>query len=219
MQRQAYGRRLTAALYHRVSTIDQNPHNAARELRAAAARAGCRVALDVRETGSGARNDRPGLVRVLEAARRGEVDAVIVWKLDRFGRSTLDLLANLRELEAAGVVFRAVADGLELRPGGDPITRVVLTVAAAFAEYARETIRERTRLGLARARRAGRVGGRPRRPRPAVGRVLELRAAGRTWPEVAAELGCAEWIARRAVVEARATERPPLISGARRSPA
>ena len=92
-----------AALYHRVSTVDQNPAASQRELRSAAKRLGLRVTLNVEETGSGANNSRPGLVQVLEAARRGKVDVVLVWKLDRFGRSALDLLGNLRELEAARV--------------------------------------------------------------------------------------------------------------------
>jgi DNA invertase Pin-like site-specific DNA recombinase len=69
-----------AALYHRVSTLDQEP---------TLARLGLRAALQVEETGSGAPNDRPGLQRVMDAARRGDVDAVLVWKLDRFGRSAL----------------------------------------------------------------------------------------------------------------------------------
>jgi len=94
-----------AALYHRVSSLDQDPTLARRELLAAAARLGLRASLQVEETGSGARNDRPGLRRVMESARRGDIDAVIVWKLDRFGRSALDVLANIRELEGTGVRF------------------------------------------------------------------------------------------------------------------
>lgn len=91
-----------AALYHRVSTLDQDPTLARRELRAAAARLGLRPTVQVEETCSGARNDRPGLRRVMEAARRGEVEAVLVWKLDRFGRSALNVLATLhRPVEAA----------------------------------------------------------------------------------------------------------------------
>jgi DNA invertase Pin-like site-specific DNA recombinase len=97
-----------AALYHRVSTVDQNQHAARTELRAAARRLGLRVVLDVRETGSRANNQRPGLVKVLEAAQRGDVNAVLVWKLDRFGRSAFDLLGNIRQLEAAGVRFVAI---------------------------------------------------------------------------------------------------------------
>ena len=85
-----------AALYHRVSTIDQSPDAARAQLRGAAERYGFAVALDIEETGSGANNQRPGLVQVLDAAQRGAIEAVVVWKLDRFGRSALDLLTNLR---------------------------------------------------------------------------------------------------------------------------
>jgi predicted site-specific integrase-resolvase len=103
--------RARAALYHRVSTVDQNPQLGRRELRAAARRMGLRVALDVRETGKGTNNDRSGLVRVIGAAQRGDVDAVLVWKLDRFGRSAFDLLGNIRHLEAVSAERRTPGGG------------------------------------------------------------------------------------------------------------
>ena len=86
---------LRCALYHRVSTRDQNPELPLEELHRAAEARGYEVAEVVTETGSGARNDRPGLQRVLELARSGEVDAVLVWKLDRAGRSVIDVLATI----------------------------------------------------------------------------------------------------------------------------
>src|SRR5947208_12543505 len=104
------------ALYHRVSTRDQNRALARRELRQAAAARGLAIVLDVEETGSGARNNRPGLCRVMEAARKGQIAAVLVWKLDRFGRSSLDLLSNIRALTDGGVRFVAVTQGLDVRP-------------------------------------------------------------------------------------------------------
>src|SRR5688572_15959702 len=91
----------TCALYHRVSTRDQDKTLARRELRQAAAVRGLRVALEVEESGSGALNNRPGLRRVMDAANKGEVSAVLVWKLDRFGRSSLDVLGNIRRLTDA----------------------------------------------------------------------------------------------------------------------
>jgi DNA invertase Pin-like site-specific DNA recombinase len=101
-----------AALYHRVSTLDQDPTLASSELRAAAKRLGYRSVLDVEETGSGAQNDRPGFKRVLEAARLGKIDALLVFKLDRAGRSALDLLANIRALvEEHGVRFVVTSQG------------------------------------------------------------------------------------------------------------
>src|SRR5574337_123534 len=112
-------KRMRVAVYHRVSTLDQNPGLARDELHDAVARLGGDVVLDLEETGSGARNDRPGLQRLMEAARRGKLDAVVVWKLDRFGRSALDVLTNIRDLDAAGVRFIAMTQGIDIRPGGD----------------------------------------------------------------------------------------------------
>lgn len=187
-----------AALYHRVSTLDQNPTLARAELRAAAKRLGYRVVLDVEETGSGARNDRPGFQRVLAAARRGEFDAMLVFKLDRAGRSALDLLANIRELvEVHGVRFIVTSQGLDLKPGGDAISRLLMTVLAAVAEFERDLIRDRTRLGLAAARRRGvRLGRRPL-PGPTAAVVVAHREAGDSWSTIAKNLGCSIAKARR----------------------
>jgi putative DNA-invertase from lambdoid prophage Rac len=187
------------ATYHRVSTLDQNPKLAREELRAAAKRLGA-VALEVEEKGSGARNDRPGLQRLMDEARRGKLDAVMVWKLDRFGRSALDLLANIRELDAAGVRFIATSQGIDLRPGGDAMSRLMLTMLAAVAEFERDLIRDRTKLGMARARAAGKRVGRPRTlTSAAAAKVAKLRAAGRSWAETAAAAGCTPSAARRAL--------------------
>ncbi len=151
-----------AVTYHRVSTRDQDPTLARRELRAAARARGLRLVDQVEETGSGARNDRPGLRRVLELVNAGAVAYVLVWKLDRFGRSTLDVLANVRALNEAGATFVATTQGLEVGPRSSAMGRVVLTVLAAVAELERETISERTLLGLEAARRRGRLIGRPK---------------------------------------------------------
>lgn len=152
----------TAATYHRVSTVDQDPTLARAELRRAAELRGLHLVAEIEETGSGARNDRPGLQRVLELARAGAIAHVLVWKLDRFGRSSVDVLTNVRELERAGVTFVATSQGLEVGPGAGAVGRLALTVMAAMAEFEREIIRERTRLGLEAAKRKGRKLGRPR---------------------------------------------------------
>lgn len=187
------------ATLHRVSTIDQNPRLAREELREAAGRMG-KLVMEVEEVGSGARNDRPGLQRVLAAARKGAIDVVMVWKLDRFGRSTLDLLANIEQLQAAGVRFLATTQGLDIKPGGDSMSKLMLTLLAGVAEFERDIIRERTRLGLAAARRRGvRLGGRPALSAAQVAKVRSLRAKGQSWAEVAAGAGCSTGSARRAV--------------------
>jgi DNA invertase Pin-like site-specific DNA recombinase len=187
-----------AALYHRVSTLDQNPTLARAELRASAKRLGFRIVLDVEETGSGAQNDRPGFKRVLEAARLGKIDALLVYKLDRAGRSALDLLANIRELvEVHGVRFVVTSQGLDLMPGGDAISRLLMTVLAAVAEFERDLIRDRTRLGLAAARRRGVVLGRRPTPGPTPAVVLARRRGGASWASIAREFGCTIGKARR----------------------
>lgn len=194
-------KRMRVAVYHRVSTLDQDPTLARDELHAAASRLGGEVALDVEETGSGARNDRPGLQRLMDAARRGKLDAVICWKLDRFGRSALDVLANIRDLDAAGVRFIAMTQGIDIRPGGDAMSRLILGVLASVAEFERDLIKERTRLGMAKAKAAGRRIGRPLAALPARGEVARLRTEGRSWRQVSAALGCSTWAARRSAAE------------------
>lgn len=193
-------RRLRAALYHRVSTREQNPRLARAELRSAAAARGLRVVLDIEETASGRGSIRPGLDRILSAADRGLIDVVLVQRLDRWGRSTLDLLANIRRLRSAGVIFVAIAQGLEIRPRHDAVSELTLTILAAAADFERSVIVERTLEGLAAARRAGKRIGRPLGPdAPAPHRVITLRALGHSWPEVARTLGCHVSSARRAL--------------------
>ena len=195
-------KRKQAALYHRVSTVDQDPATARAELRDAARRYDLDVALDIEETGSGANNSRPGLDQVMNAARRGKVDVILVWKLDRFGRSALDLLSHLRELEGAGVRFVSITQGIDIHPGGEAMSRLMLTMLGAVAEFERELIVERTKLGLAKARENGKTLGRPRAARPPATKVRALRKQGYTWNEVANELECSPWAARQAEKEA-----------------
>lgn len=154
-----------AVTYHRVSTIDQDPTLAREELRRAAAARGLTILEEIEETGSGARHNRPGLARVMELARKHLVSHVLVWKLDRFGRSTVDLLANVLELERAGVTFVVTSQGLTVGPQADAMGRLTLQIMAAFAEFERTIIAERTRLGMEGARARGVTLGRPRKRR------------------------------------------------------
>lgn len=190
---------MRAAVYHRVSTSEQDPTLARAELVAAATARGYRVTLQVEEVGTGSRNDRPGLQRIMTAARRGQIDVVLVWKLDRFGRSALDLLANVEELGRCGVRFVAATQGIDLQPGGDPMSALILNVLAGVAQFERAIIVERTRLGIKKARAAGKQLGRPRKgPAPSSHVVTALRATGLSWSVIATQLGCTPSAARRA---------------------
>jgi DNA invertase Pin-like site-specific DNA recombinase len=136
--------------YARVSTLEQDPalqHDAL-------AAAGCvRVFTD---RASGALDERVELARVLDHAREG--DTVVVWRLDRLGRSLRHLVDTVTELEQRGVGFRSLSESIDTTtPGG----KLVFHIFAALAEFERDLISERTRAGLEAARARGRNGGRP----------------------------------------------------------
>ena len=172
-----------------MSTLDQDQTLARRELESWVERQGGTVADCIEESQSGAWNGRPGLRRLLDLVRAGKVEAVGVWKLDRFGRSALDVLANIRALTDAGVRFvAAVSQGLDIKADGDAMSRLMLTMLAAFAEFERDLIRERTHLGLERARRNGKRLGRPKARGLLPQDVRDMRAAGKSWSTIAKEL-------------------------------
>ena len=141
-----------AGLYARVSTDDQQTlAMQSRALREYAARRGWTIAVQVREVNSGAAK-REAREKLLEAARRREIDLVLVWRLDRWGRSVTDLLVTLQELEHLGVGFVSLTEALDLTT---PAGRAMAGLLAIFAEFEREILRERTRAGLAHARENG----------------------------------------------------------------
>ena len=186
-----------AAIYNRVSTVLQDSSRAMEDLRRAAIQRGYDVVLEVHEQGSGKRNDRPGLAEVLDAARRGEVAAVFVMRLDRWGRSSLDLLANIKALTSAGVRFACVEQSIDVQPTGDAMGNLILSVLAGVAEFEHAIIVERVREGQARARKHGAVFGRPRDLGPDVEQIVALRKDGKSWSVIAGEVGCSVALARR----------------------
>ena len=147
-----------AGLYARVSTNDQQTIPLqVRALREYAVRRGWTIALQVKEVGSGA-SERQLREKLLESARRREIDVVLVWRLDRWGRSVTDLLATLQELEHLGVGFVSLTEALDLTT---PAGRAMAALLAVFAEFEREILRERTRAGLAHVRQNSKRPGRP----------------------------------------------------------
>ena len=151
-------RMFRVGLYARVSTLDQQTlPMQIRALREYAAKRGWTVAAQVKEVGTGAAA-RELRRQLMDAARRREIDAVLVWRLDRWGRSVPDLVSTLQELAALGVGFVSLTEALDLTT---PTGRAMAGLLAVFAEFEREILRERVRAGLAHARQNGKRLGRP----------------------------------------------------------
>jgi DNA invertase Pin-like site-specific DNA recombinase len=141
--------------YARVSTDDQN----LALQRDALAAAGCEKIYE--DKTSGAKAERPGLALALEVARAG--DTLIVWRLDRLGRSLKDLIALAEGLDKRGVGLKSLKEALDTTSSGG---RLIFHMFAALAEFERDLVRERTQAGLTAARARGRLGGRPKRLTP-----------------------------------------------------
>jgi DNA invertase Pin-like site-specific DNA recombinase len=177
---------MRAALYARVSThAGQSPEMQLAELREYCARRGWEIEREYVDAGSGARERRPELDRMLAACRRRQVDAVVVYRYDRFARSLRQLVNALEEFRTLGIEFISLHEGVDT---STPNGRLVFGIFATIAEFERELIRDRVRSGLAVARAQGKRIGRPRRPVDTT-RVAELRAQGWSWAEVAREMG------------------------------
>ncbi len=187
-------RMFRAALYSRVSTNDQYTLSMQnRNMREYAARRGWSIAMQVREVGSGAAQ-REAREKLLDAARRREIDIVVVWRLDRWGRSVTDLLATLQELEHLGVGFVSLTEALDLTT---PSGRAMAGLLAVFAEFEREILRERVRAGLADAKRNGQRLGRPMTAGLQADKVRKLHRAGVPKAEIARRLRIGRTSVRR----------------------
>src|SRR4030042_1725934 len=153
------------ALYARCSTVDkgQDPELQLTPLREYCQRRGLTIAGEYIDNGiSGTKDHRPQLDKLREAARKREIDLIVVWKLDRFGRSLKQLVTALDELSNLGVGFISYQDNLDLTT---PQGRLMFHIIGAMAEFERELIRERVKAGLDNARRKGkRLGRKPVAP-------------------------------------------------------
>ena len=171
-----------------------------RAMREYAARRGWTIALQVREVNSGAAK-REARERLLEAARRREIDVVLVWRLDRWGRSVTDLLATLQELNHLSVGFVSMTEALDLTT---PAGRAMAGLLAIFAEFEREVLRERTRAGLEQARQNGKRLGRPATAAIHAADVYKLNRTGVSKSEIARQLRIGRTSVRRILTSKRA---------------
>jgi putative DNA-invertase from lambdoid prophage Rac len=179
---------MKTAIYARVSTTDQCCEMQLRELREYVARRGWETAAEFVDSGfSGSKASRPALDKLMSAAARREFDCVLVYKIDRFGRSVLHLSQQLAALTSYGVRFLAVSQGIDT-DASNPSSRLMLTILAGVAEFEREIIRERTLSGVRAAKANGKTLGRPMR----IFRrdeVVRLREDGLSWRAIAKQLG------------------------------
>ena len=188
------------ALYARVSTADkgQDPEMQLRELREYCHRRDWTISGEFVDVGvSGSKDSRPQLNKLMAAAKQRQFDAVLVWKLDRFGRSLKHLVSALAEFEALGVAFVSLRDSFDLTT---PAGRLMFNMVASFAEFERDIIRERVKAGIANRRSKGfRVGRKPVAVDPA--RLQSLRAQGHTIRQIAATLGVSRSLVHKTLAE------------------
>ena len=148
-----------AAIYARVSTVDQEPENQLQELRRYVEARGWTATEYVDRGVSGAKERRPALDQLVTDARRRRFDVVVCWRLDRLGRNLKHLITLLEELQALGVAFVSLAEGIDATT---PAGKLQMHILGAIAEFERERIRERVLAGLQRAKTQGKRLGRPR---------------------------------------------------------
>ena len=150
---------MRAAVYARVSTFDQQPENQLEELRRYASARGWEVKEYVDHGVSGAKTTRPALDTMMADARRRRFDVLVCWRLDRLGRNLKHLITMLDDVQALGIAFVSLAEGIDATT---PAGKLQLHILAAIAEFERGRIQERVLAGLARARAKGTRLGRPK---------------------------------------------------------
>lgn len=185
---------MKVGLYARISTHDQQTLPLQlKAMREYAKKRKWAIVQEVKEVESGAKT-RPQREELLKFARRRGIDVVIVWRLDRWGRSLADLVLTLQELTDLGVGFISLTEALDLTT---PSGRAMAGMLAVFAEFEREIIRERVRAGLAQARAEGKVLGRPPSITKKEKEVKRLFARGLSKSEIARRLEIGRTSVRR----------------------
>ena len=181
---------MRAALYCRVSTTEsQSVEMQLYDLRQLAKQRGIEIVAEFCDEGvSGSRDSRPQLDQLLLNAQRGKFEAILVWRLDRLGRSLQHLVRLFENFRSWNVSLISFGEGLDFSTS---MGKLFYQLSGAFAEFERDCIRERVRAGLRNARAKGQRLGRPR-VTVEVGRITSLRAEGLSWKAIGKRLGVGE---------------------------
>lgn len=174
------------AIYARVSTKDQSCELQLRDLRAYCAARGFEAIREYVDAGqSGAKDSRPELNKLMDDARKRQFDAIVVWRFDRFARSTKHLLLALEEFRSLGIQFISYQENIDT---SSPLGQALFTIVSAVAQLERDLIRERVSAGIRNARANGKKLGRPKSSVDRE-RILKLKAEGHSLRQIAAKLG------------------------------
>ena len=173
-------------IYARVSTKDQSCELQVRNLRAYCTARGFDLIREYVDVGqSGAKDSRPELNKLMDDARKRQFDAIIVWRFDRFARSTKHLLSALEEFRSLGIQFISYQENIDTNSA---LGQALFTIVSAVAQLERDLIRERVTAGIRNARANGKKLGRPMRAVDG-DRILQMRAEGQTLQQIADNLG------------------------------
>lgn len=196
--------------YARVSTSDkgQRPELQLSEIRKYCDLRGWSTPKEIVDEGfSGGTDVRPGLKRLMKMVREGEVDIVIVLKLDRLFRSLKHLVTTLDEFQERGIIFVAVRDNVDY---STPAGKLMTQILASMAEFEKSLLRERTLLGLEHARSKGIILGRPKeRDDEAISRLWK---EGKSQRQIAKELGISKTAVQRSLAGHKPSQRPYLVT-------
>lgn len=168
-------------IYARVSTREQNPDMQLLDLRTYAEARKLQVIQEYVDYASGSKSDRENYIRLFNDVRKRKTDVVLVWKFDRFARSTKELINALEEFNSLGVDFISYKENIDT---STPTGKILFTMISAFAEFEREILRERVIAGMEKAKIRGVKIGRPEIPPFIKKKVLELKRDGFTYKQI-----------------------------------
>src|ERR1035441_421589 len=177
---------MRVAIYARVSTKDQSCGLQIRDLKAYCAARKFMIFREYIDAGeSGAKNSRPELNNLMADARKRKFDSVVVWRFDRFARSTKHLLLALEEFRSLGIQFISYQENVDTT---SPLGQALFTIVSAVAQLERDLIRERVNAGIRNARARGKQLGRPQ-VKANLEEIHQLKAEGHSLRKIAAKLG------------------------------